>query len=493
MNTQKNNNNRLSVIGNRMVFRLWAIMMALVLFGIGFMWVVQIFLFEQNYADTALAEALNRMEPVMETLATEDIAKDDRMLPYLSHITNGELILINQEGTILQLFSYGHPVDTKMPNRDGAMWERIRSSEEFPSLQEGRPYRRMEKHGTRVFAFELGFPVTYNGQNCYLILHNTLMLQTTLNLNRRQLTFLTVVLTITASILAAVLSRQFTKPIYAIKDTVDRLAKNDFNTGPALTREDELGQLSHSVEELGQALQRVDVLRKEVIANVSHELRSPLALIAGYAEMVRDISWKDETQRNENLDLIIHEAHRMSEMVNDIMDYSQFQAGYIKLKKDSYNLYDVVESEVTQCTQSAANDGIRLELLSFSKDIPVQVDALKISQVMRNLLNNAINHTADGGTVYITIEQPGGGDANRTDRAGHACRVSVKNPGDPIPEEDRAIIWERYQRSQHSNGRRLGTGIGLSIVSTILEAHEMEYGVDWEDGYTVFWFTAVVE
>ena len=462
-----------------MVFRLWAIMMTLVLFSIGFMWVVQIFLFEQNYANTALSEALNRLEPVMENLATDDLARDDRMLPYLSHITNGELILLDKEGTILQLYSYGHPVDTEMPNRDGVMWEIISSSKEFPTLQTGFPYKRIEKHGNRVFAIELGFPVTYDGQRCYLVMHNNLMLQTTLNLNRRQLILLTVVLTVTASILAAVLSRQFTKPIYVIKDAIDRLAKNDFTAAPALQRQDELGQLSHSVEELGYALTRVDVLRKEVIANVSHELRSPLALIAGYAEMVRDISWKDEKQRSENLSLIIHEARRMSEMVNDIMDYSQFQSGYIQLRKASYNLYDIVESEVSHCTQSASGDGIQLSLQSFSEDIMMEIDALKISQVMRNLLNNAVNHTADGETIFVTVERDKG-----------ACRVSVKNPGDPIPEEDRAIIWERYQRSQHASSRRRGTGIGLSIVSTILEAHGMEYGVECEDGYTVFWFSA---
>ena len=164
-------------------------------------------------------------------------------------------------------------------------------------------------------------------------------------MNRRQLVVLSVILTAAA----AVLARRFTRPILVIKKTVDQLAAGDLAAAPGLKRSDEIGQLSGSVEELGRALQRVDVLRKEVIANVSHELRSPLALIGGYAEMVRDITWKDEVQRNENLNLIISESRRMSEMVSDIMDYSQFQSGYLHLNKGSYDLREIVENEAVHC------------------------------------------------------------------------------------------------------------------------------------------------
>jgi signal transduction histidine kinase len=167
----------------------------------------------------------------------------------------------------------------------------------------------------------------------------------------------------------------------------------------------------------------------------------------------------------------------MSEMVNDIMDYSQLQAGYMKLNKDWFNLYEIIESEVAYCENSAAGYGIRIMLDSPRTDIPVLVDALKISQVMRNLLYNAINHTKDGAAIVVTVSE------SDTDR-----KVSVINPGEPIPEEERASIWERYQRSQHQGGRRQGTGIGLSIVSAILKAHGTRYGVDCTNGETIFWF-----
>jgi len=454
-------------------------MMALVLLSIAFMWVAQIFLFERNYVDSTISEVQSRLDPIMEDLKTKDLAYNDKLIPYLSKSTSGKMMLTDTNGELIAMYSYGHPIDLQTAETESFVWRGIKDSPEYQQMLRGDQYKKIIQHGSSVMAFEIGIPVMYGGQPAYVVLYHALNeLHTVLSINRRQLAMLSVILTLSAAILAAVLSRQFVRPIYIIKDTVDSLAKGDLNATPELHLQDELGQLSHSVEELGQALKRVDVLRKEVIANVSHELRSPLALIAGYAEMVRDVSWKDDARRTDNLNLIISESGRMSEMVSDIMDYSQFQAGYLKLKKDWYNLYEIVESEVVHCEQSASEHQIRIQLESAMTDIPAMVDALKISQVMRNLLYNAINHTQNGETITVTMEKSKGG-----------FLISVANPGDPIPVEDREIIWERYQRSQHQGGRRQGTGIGLSIVSTILNTHDMPYGVDYRDGMTVFWFT----
>lgn len=221
-------------------------------------------------------------------------------------------------------------------------------------------------------------------------------------------------------------------------------------------------------------LSAADVLRKEVIANISHELRSPLFLIRGYAEMVRDITWTDDSQHNENLNLIVSEASRMSEMVSDIMDYSQLQAGYLQLRTDECDLCKIVEIEVRHCEQTAHDNHLTMRLERPPQALWIQADALKLGQVLRNLLYNAINHTQDGGIIRISVQEESAG-----------YRVLVINPGEAIPEEERRVIWKRYQRSQHQGGRRQGTGIGLSIVKTILEAHGMSYGVAGKYGCDV--------
>lgn len=476
MSTQKKSHNK-KVFHGRIVLRLWLSMMALVVISILFMWVTQIYLFSRNYARLSLGDAERRLTPVMESMAGTDLAADEWALPRLSRIFNGELILTDPDGNLLQMYSSGHRVNLEKQREERALWNQIVQMEEFQNFLKGEPYRVVDRHGGRIAGFGLGFTATYDGQPCFVILHNTIMLKTAMDLNRRQLILTSILMTGIASLLALILSRQFTRPIFQIRDAVERLTHSDFSARPQVKRDDELGQLSHSVEELGTALQRVDVLRKEVIANVSHELRSPLAVIGGYAEMVRDITWRNEAQRNEDLDLIIHESRRMSEMVSDILDYSQLQAGYIQLKKDWYSLTEILESEVTHCRPSAAEHQIRLELSCPDQELQVQVDALKMSQVIRNLLYNAINHTKDRESIRVEARTRQG-----------VIHVSVSNPGPSIPEDERELIWERYQRSQHESGRRLGTGIGLSIVSTILKAHDMNYGVDCQDGWTSFWF-----
>lgn len=475
MSTMKTHNK--PCFRSKIILRLWIMMMSLVVIGILFMWTAQILLFEQNYVDSARMDIQNGLELITEDLETQDLAGNETLLGYLSKTISGKLVIASTDGVFLVAYSMGHPLEMHTDDLR-YFWEGLRQNGEYDRLSQGESYSKVIRYGTEILNFEMGIPVTYDGQPAYAFLHQPLdEVYTVLNMNRRQLTALSIILTILAAILAAILSRLFVKPIFKLKSTVDRLAAGDLDATPELHRGDELGQLSDSVEELGQALKRVDVLRKEVIANVSHEMRSPLALIIGYAEMVRDLNWQDDVKREEDLNLIIQEARRMSEMVKDIMDYSQFQAGFMQLNIVSSNLCEIVESEVLRCKPSASEHDIAITQIFERDDMPVDVDAIKICLVIRNLLSNAINHTKDGEEIIVSVKN-----------AEKGICVEVMNPGDPIPEEDRTLIWERYQRSQHQAGRRQGTGIGLSIVSTILKAHGIPYGVDCENGKTIFWF-----
>lgn len=453
--------------------------MVLIILVVGSMWVTQIIYLEKNYIHNSIDRVQNQIDPVMEELEIDDLSENENMIAYLSQATDGKMLLIGPDGNLLALYTYGHPIDMEADSTEILVWTAMQTREEYANIESGATFNKLLYEGRKVTAYEIGIPIHYEGKEAYLILYHPFgELYTVLEMNRNQLIWITVILTFVAGILAILLSRRFTRPIRIITDAVEKMAQGDLKVKTGITLQDELGQLSDSVDKLGLELQRVDVLRKEVIANVSHELRSPLALIGGYAEMVRDIHWSEKEAREEDLNLIIKEVHRMSEMVNDILDYSQLQSGFLKLTKERCNLYEIVEGETARIQLAARENHVTIQLVGDDRDMEVEVDALKVSQVLRNLLYNAINHTEDGKIIRVEV----------TDEKDQ-YKVSVKNPGKPIPEEERELIWERYQRSQHQGSRRQGTGIGLSIVRTILDAHSMTYGVDCKDGETIFWFS----
>jgi signal transduction histidine kinase len=441
-------------------------MFCLVIFSTAFLWYVQSQLFESNYISVALQNLNDRL--AQGALAFPDSFRES--LANLSNFSNGKAFLVDENGYILLAYSEGTPDRPDAPQEVFRLLDIL-----YPDVIAGNGLSRVFKEDLVVAA---GQPVTFLNNRAALIAFDTLAeMRAVQSMNNRQLLTLCLVMTALASALTFMLSRYFTAPILKLKEAVDRISGGNFSPFPRISRLDELGELSRSVENLTFALQRLDVLRKEVIANVSHELRSPLSLIIGYGEMVKDITWKDDVKRNENLGLIIREANRLSQMVDDIMDYSQLQAGYGKLNLSQCCLDALVKEELELENALASEHGISIGFSSYQTGIPVEVDSLKISQTLRNLLNNAINHTDDGLTVQVALTLDPGG-----------AKVAIANPGKPIPLEERELIWERYHRVQHEGARREGTGIGLAIVKTILSAHGMPFGVDYEDGMNVFWF-----
>ena len=318
--------------------------MLLVIIGIAFLWTVQILLFEPNYINTTKESLL---ETVQETATSlEDIAVDPTGLPdepllFLSKTIVGTLFLIDDSGEILSAYNNGQKL-----NIDGLKNEYNWLLSHAPTVLNGESLSTVEDF-EKSSAILIGVPMTLFQRPAALLLSNTItQIEALQRLNRQQLFLFTIILTIFASTISFFLAQHFIRPIKTIKEAIVRLTKGELYSVPKLNRGDELGTLSESVADLSTELQRVDVLRKEVIANVSHELRSPLALITGYGEMVRDVSGSDERLRKEHMDLIISEAHRMSAMVDDIMDFSIMQAGYTQLKNEIWNTYEVVSSVV---------------------------------------------------------------------------------------------------------------------------------------------------
>lgn len=462
-------------IKSKLLVRLWSANMLLVIIGIAFLWTVQILLFEPNYINVTKESLL---ETVQETAAAiEEMAVDTDDLPeepllFLSKTIVGTLFLVDADGEILAAFNNGQQL-----NIDGLSNEYNWLLSHAPTVLDGESLSAVEDF-EKSSAILIGVPTTLFQRPAALLLSNTItQIEALQSLNRQQLLLFTIILTIFASTISFFLAQHFIRPIKTIKEAIIRLTNGELYSVPKLKRSDELGTLSESVADLSTELQRVDVLRKEVIANVSHELRSPLALITGYGEMVRDVSGSDERLRKEHMDLIISEAHRMSAMVDDIMDFSIMQAGYTQLKNEIWNTYEVGSSVVAYARGIANQYDITVDFEADRTNGNALFDRIKMEQVLRNLINNGINHTPKNERLLIKLTNTSAG-----------TKVAVINPGKDIPPEQLELIWERYQRVQHQAGHKEGTGIGLAIVKTILTSHAFEYGAESKNGVTCFWF-----
>lgn len=471
----KTNRLGFTYIKSKLLVRLWSANMLLVIIGIAFLWTVQILLFEPNYINVTKESLL---ETVQETAAAiEEMAVDPDDLPeepllFLSKTIVGTLFLVDEDGEILAAFNNGQQL-----NIDGLSNEYNWLLSHAPTVLDGESLSAVEDF-EKSSAILIGVPTTLFQRPAALLLSNTItQIEALQSLNRQQLFLFTIILTIFASTISFFLAQNFIRPIKTIKEAIIRLTNGELYSVPKLKRSDELGTLSESVADLSTELQRVDVLRKEVIANVSHELRSPLALITGYGELVRDVSGSDERLRKEHMDLIISEAHRMSAMVDDIMDFSIMQAGYTQLKNEIWNTYEVVSSVVAYARGIANQYDITVDFEADRTNGNALFDRIKMEQVLRNLINNGINHTPKNERLLIKLTNTSAG-----------TKVAVINPGKDIPPEQLELIWERYQRVQHQAGHKEGTGIGLAIVKTILTSHAFEYGAESKNGVTCFWF-----
>ena len=313
--------------------------------------------------------------------------------------------------------------------------------------------------------------------NQYIVLINSLIapVDATVSTIRKQLVYVSSIMLILAFLLAILIAKKVARPIIQINAKAKQLAVGD----EAIVFEEkgykEIAELSGTLSYASVELTKTEKLRRELIANVSHDLRTPLTLITGYAELMRDLPTENTP---ENVQVIVDEAKRLTQLVNDMLDLSKLQAGTSQLEKVTFNLTKQINELLLRYNTLTAQEGYTIDFI-YDEEIWVNGDELKLSQVIYNLINNAINYT--GSDKHVIVKQHVTNDQ---------VRIEVIDTGEGISEEYLPYIWERYYKVDKTHKRAtVGTGLGLSIVKTILDAHEAHYGVTSNIGEgSTFWF-----
>jgi signal transduction histidine kinase len=315
-----------------------------------------------------------------------------------------------------------------------------------------------------------------DGSKLIIILNSTITpVNATVDTLRVQLAYVTVITILMALGLALFISKRISKPIIKINKSAKELAKGNYETSFEGRGYLEISELNDTLNYAARELSKVEGLRRELIANISHDLRTPLTMITGYSEVMRDLPGENTP---ENVQIIIDEAKRLTTLVNDILDISKLQSGTQQLTTESFNLTQSIEEILLRYAKLTEQGGYKLKFIN-SEDAWVNADHIKLSQVVYNLINNAITYTGPDKSVTITqsISQD-------------SVKIEIADTGEGIAEESLPLIWDRYYKVDKAHKRAaIGTGLGLSIVKTILDLHEAKYGVSSTVGQgSTFWF-----
>ena len=298
-----------------------------------------------------------------------------------------------------------------------------------------------------------------------------------LNIIQKEFIYCSVVIIIVSLIAAYFLSRKFSNPITRITEESKKLSRGNYDVEFKESTIEEISELADTLNNTALELSKTDNLRRELLANVSHDLKTPLTLIKANAEMVKDLTYANEEKRNKNLDVIIKETDRLNMLVEDILDLSRAQSKTMKLELKRLNLNELIESILTRYEVLKEKSGYKI-VFNSDNEYVVKADRKRLEQVIYNLINNAVNYTGKDKQVTVNLKSKK-----------NTIIFEVIDTGKGIKKEDIDYIWDKYYKSDKSYHRvTVGTGLGLSIVKNILEMHNFKYGVETSKKGTKFYF-----
>ncbi len=349
-----------------------------------------------------------------------------------------------------------------------------------PDAAAGMPAENgfMQNHGQERIESVIYVNVVWIDGNERILFVNAQLtpVDATVNTLRAELVWITVIMIVLSLGIALLISRKVSRSLIGLNASAKEMAGGNFDVHFDGTDYREVAELSDTLNMTARELGKSERLRRELIANVSHDLRTPLTMIIAYAEVMRDLPGENSP---ENVQVVIDEAERLTNLVNDMLDISKLQAGVLEKNATVYNLTESIQSVFARYNKLKEQDGYKIDF-SYDQMVMVEADEYKIFQVIYNLVNNAINYTGDDKQIWV----------RQIVREDGYVRIEVTDSGEGIAPEALPYVWDRYYKVDKTHKRAvMGTGLGLSIVKNILELHDARYGVESEVGKgSTFWF-----
>lgn len=295
-----------------------------------------------------------------------------------------------------------------------------------------------------------------------------------------QMRYIALFMIVAVAILTLLMYRHIAKPIIGITTNAKQLPQGKYTIDPKTNRYKEAADLNNTLVQAANDIQKADKAKRDLISNVSHDLRTPLTMIGGYGEMMIDLP---EEKTDENIQVIVDETKRLNALVNDLLDMSRLQDGRIVLHKEVFDISALLKTQLQKYDVYRMQEGYTIES-ELLDTIYVNADKIRIEQVINNFLNNAVNYGGEAKHIIV-----------REIKKENTVRIEVQDFGEGIDPEDLDNIWDRYYKVDKEHVRVAnGSGIGLNIVKQLLELHGVPYGVKSSKGKgSTFYFEMPIE
>ena len=284
---------------------------------------------------------------------------------------------------------------------------------------------------------------------------------------RKELIVITIVLLILAYLIAYYISYRISKPIKEINEQAKHLAKGSYQTSSLENSKIlEIEELSKTLDYVNKEVSKTEELRRDLMANVSHDLKTPLTTIKATAEIAKDLHKEDPKKQEEDMNTIVSEVDRLTILVNDILELSKMESIVEELNWEEFDLIEEIDNILKKYNVLKETEKYHFIFEHQEEKIMVQADKKKLEQVIYNLINNAIHYTGEDNKIMIKVTKK------------KEVLVEISDTGSGIEEKDIPYIWNKYYKDNKKHKRNIiGTGLGLNIVKKILEQHHFSYGV----------------
>jgi signal transduction histidine kinase len=455
-------------------FKNWAYLMMFSLSILAVLWVMQFGLFNRFYVSMKTREAVQLGDEITNVYLAQPFASVLQGYAFDYHVSIVTFQENSQIGTLYESDKTNEQLEAIPADELRMIYEK------FETTGAGSIYYYKENESGEVSRIiYVARYQTLFGQNYYLYINNTIPpTDSTVPVLRTQFFLMTLVVIVFSVIAAQLFSKRMSRPIIRLTGSAKQLAKGKMDVTFAEKSFTEIEELSSALNYATQELSKLDAYRKDLVANVSHDLKTPLTVIRLYSEMLRDLSGEDPEKRREHCELIIKEADWLTKMVNELLELSKLQEKGAPKEFAPVDLSACLTETLESFRALSEKEGYRFSVQADENCVVTGNEAY-LKRVLYNLISNAAHYTGDDKHIFIFLKKEAG-----------KILFKVIDTGAGIPEHELSDIWNKYYKASESHRRAVtGTGLGLSIVKSALELHGAAYGVTSKLGEgSTFWF-----